>query len=90
MQRITADVAIVGAGPAGLAAAVALSQAGAAVALIGAAANDNRTTALLASSVTALETLGVWPHCRDQAAPLKVMRIVDATLTFLSMNGGAT
>lgn len=79
MERISADVAVVGAGPAGLATAVALAQAGASVALIGTAASDNRTTALLAASVTALETLGVWQRCRDKAAPLKVMRIVDAT-----------
>jgi 2-octaprenyl-6-methoxyphenol hydroxylase len=30
-------------------------------------------------SVTALEALGVWPRCRDHAAPLRVMRIVDDT-----------
>src|SRR5262249_45690691 len=40
---------------------------------------DNRTTALLAGSVTALETLGVWNRCSGDAAPLRVMRIVDAT-----------
>ena len=40
---------------------------------------DNRTTALLAGSVTALETLGVWDLCAAQAAPLKIMRIVDDT-----------
>jgi len=40
---------------------------------------DNRTTALLADSVTALDTLGVWSLCRAKAAPLKVMRIVDDT-----------
>jgi 2-octaprenyl-6-methoxyphenol hydroxylase len=40
---------------------------------------DNRTTALLAGSVTALTTLGVWELCRAQAAPLRVMRIVDDT-----------
>src|SRR6185295_7698219 len=40
---------------------------------------DNRTTALLAGSVTALSTLGVWQLCAAQAAPLKVMRIVDDT-----------
>lgn len=79
MERISTDIAIVGAGLAGLATAVALSAAGMSVTLIGVAANDNRTTALLASSVTALDTLGVWQHCRDKAAPLKVMRIVDAT-----------
>jgi 2-octaprenyl-6-methoxyphenol hydroxylase len=73
------DVAIVGAGPAGLTAAIALAAAGVGVTLIGRASGDGRTTALLASSVTALETLGIWPRCRDSAAPLKIMRIVDDT-----------
>jgi 2-octaprenyl-6-methoxyphenol hydroxylase len=40
---------------------------------------DQRTTALLASSVTALVTLGVWSLCEAHAAPLRVMRIVDDT-----------
>ncbi|HZP77020.1 MAG TPA: UbiH/UbiF family hydroxylase [Pseudolabrys sp.] len=76
-----ADVIVVGRGPAGLTAAVALASAGVETTLIGKrpAAADNRTTALLAGSVTALETLGVWDACRAQAAALKVMRIVDDT-----------
>ncbi len=75
----TVDVVVVGAGPAGLTAAIALASAGAATVLAGAsaAAQDHRTTALLASSVAALEALEVWPLCRAQAAPLKVMRIAD-------------
>src|SRR6202034_1793531 len=40
---------------------------------------DNRTTALLASSVAALEVLGGWEACRAHAAPLRVMRIADDT-----------
>src|SRR6185436_8178461 len=40
---------------------------------------DHRTSALLAGSVAALVTLGVWQACAAQAAPLRVMRIVDAT-----------
>ncbi|MBO0752102.1 MAG: UbiH/UbiF family hydroxylase, partial [Bradyrhizobiaceae bacterium] len=40
---------------------------------------DNRTTALMRPSVAALERLGAWPRCRDHAAPLRVMRIVDDT-----------
>ncbi|MGZ5802662.1 MAG: UbiH/UbiF family hydroxylase [Xanthobacteraceae bacterium] len=79
MERITAEIAVIGAGPAGLAAAVALAASGASVALIGKPASDTRTTALLASSVTALETLGVWQLCHPHAAPLQVMRIVDDT-----------
>jgi 2-octaprenyl-6-methoxyphenol hydroxylase len=78
--RLSAEVAIVGGGPAGLTAAVALAEAEVETALISRpAADDHRTTALLADSVTALGTLDVWARCRDQAAPLKVMRIVDDT-----------
>ncbi len=72
---------VVGGGPAGLTAAIALAAGGIATVLVGKppARADNRTTALLGGSVTALETLGVWPLCAAQAAPLKVMRIVDDT-----------
>ena len=42
-------------------------------------AADHRTTALLAGSVTALDMLGVWEHCRPHAALLTVMRIIDDT-----------
>ena len=75
------EVAIVGGGPVGLTAAIALAGAGVETALVArpAGAPDNRTTALLASSVTALDTLGVWQHCRNDAAPLRVMRIIDDT-----------
>ncbi|MBI1205311.1 MAG: UbiH/UbiF family hydroxylase [Rhodopseudomonas sp.] len=72
---------VVGGGPAGLTAAIALAQGGIATILAGKrpAKADNRTTALLGGSVTALETLGVWELCAARSAPLKVMRIVDDT-----------
>ena len=72
---------VVGGGPAGLTAAITLAGAGLATVLVGKrpARPDNRTTALFAGSVTALETLGVWPLCVAQAAPMRVMRIVDDT-----------
>jgi len=79
VTQSSTDIAVIGAGPAGLTAAVALAAAGAAVTLIGPAAGDNRTTALLAASVTALDTLEVWKRCADRAAPLRIMRIVDGT-----------
>jgi 2-octaprenyl-6-methoxyphenol hydroxylase len=81
MSGKSVEVAIVGGGPVGLTAAIALAGAGVETALVArpAGAPDNRTTALLASSVTALDTLGVWQHCRDAAAPLRVMRIIDDT-----------
>src|ERR1700676_4630409 len=81
MTGKSAEVVVVGGGPAGLTAAIALAGAGVETALVAkpSGAPDNRTTALLASSVTALDTLGVWQHCRDDAAPLRVMRIIDDT-----------
>jgi len=71
---------VIGGGPAGLTAAIALA-AGIETVLVGKrpAAADNRTTALLAGSVSALAALGVWERCADNAAPLRVMRIVDDT-----------
>src|SRR6187551_804817 len=72
---------VVGRGPAGLTAAIALAGAGVETVLAGMrpGKTDNRTTALLAGSVTALTTLGVWELCAAEAAPLKVMRLVDDT-----------
>jgi 2-octaprenyl-6-methoxyphenol hydroxylase len=81
IRRDSFPVVVVGRGPAGLTAAIALAECGIPTALVGNPTNkaDNRTTALLAGSVTALEMLGVWSICAAQAAPLKVMRIVDDT-----------
>jgi 2-octaprenyl-6-methoxyphenol hydroxylase len=75
------EAMVVGGGPAGLTAATALAQAGVPTALIAGRPRptDNRTTALLVGSVTALRTLGVWHRCQANAAPLRVMRIVDDT-----------
>jgi 2-octaprenyl-6-methoxyphenol hydroxylase len=75
------ETIVVGGGPAGLTAAIALAAGGLATALIAKrpARPDNRTTALLGGSITALETLGVWERCAAQSAPLKTMRIVDDT-----------
>src|SRR6266516_3790542 len=78
--EVTAEVAIVGAGPAGLVSAIALAAAGVDTLLIASPAQmDHRTTALLAGSVAALDTLGVWEGCLPHAAPLKKLRIIDDT-----------
>jgi 2-octaprenyl-6-methoxyphenol hydroxylase len=73
--------AVSGGGPAGLIAALALVHYGVPTSLVARRPTriDNRTTALLAGSVAALEALGVWEACRAHAAPLRVMRIVDDT-----------
>ncbi len=75
------DVAVIGGGPAGLAAAIALAETGANIALIARRApyGDNRTTALLGGSIDFLRQLDVWRRCEDKAAPLQVMRLVDDT-----------
>ncbi|MEZ5809305.1 MAG: UbiH/UbiF family hydroxylase [Zhengella sp.] len=74
------DIVIVGAGPAGMAAALALSQSGWRVSLAGPPANpdDRRTTAVMMPGVDFLARLGVDVRGED-AAPLRTMRIVDAT-----------
>jgi 2-octaprenyl-6-methoxyphenol hydroxylase len=98
----TTPVAVIGGGPAGLVAALALAHVGVPAVLVAPGPSrdparpseeacgtpavpgtsthvDNRTTALMRPSVTALEALGVWLRCRDHAAPLQMMRIVDDT-----------
>ena len=84
MERKKVDVAVIGGGPAGLTAAIALASAGIETALVSKAPPaDNRTTALLSSSVAALDALGVWPLCAAQAAPLTAIRIIDDTSRLL-------
>jgi 2-octaprenyl-6-methoxyphenol hydroxylase len=75
------DVVVIGGGPAGLTAAIALAESGAKTALLARLAPyaDNRTTALLGASTDLLERLGVWQRCRDHAAALQTMRLVDDT-----------
>jgi 2-octaprenyl-6-methoxyphenol hydroxylase len=83
-ESITAEVAVVGGGPTGLFSAIALASAGVETVLIAPQArHDHRTTALLAGSVTALATLGVWSACLPHAAPLVTMRIIDDTRRLL-------
>ena len=77
----TLQAVVVGGGPAGLTAAIILAAGGLSTVLVGKrpARPDTRTTALFAGSIAALTTLGVWPHCEPQAAPMRAMRIVDDT-----------
>jgi 2-octaprenyl-6-methoxyphenol hydroxylase len=83
-KAFSAEVAVVGGGPAGLVAALALAATGAATLLIAPSPPaDRRTTALLDGSVQVLKALGVWPALAGEAAPLKRLRLVDATQRIL-------
>ena len=75
---------VVGSGPAGLTAALALATVGAEVRLVGPPAQpeqtgDTRTAALFTSSIALLDNLGVWAGVEQVSAPLRAIRIVDDT-----------
>lgn len=74
-------VAVLGAGPAGLAAALALACSGVEVTLIGPPETvrppDRRTTALLGASITFLENIGAWTHMAGDSTALAGIRLVD-------------
>lgn len=82
------DVIVAGAGPAGLAAACLLAQAGANVALVAPGVEAppqtsdaiRRTVALMQPAIRLLETIGVWTNeLKCNSAPLETLRLVDDT-----------
>ena len=79
------DVIVIGAGPAGLAAALALARLGLDIALFAPIPpkGDARTTALLGGSIDLMINLGVWSGLTDHAEPLSAIRIVDDRGSFL-------
>lgn len=81
MSETKVDIAVVGAGPVGLAAGIALLNCGYSVAVIGPSGqqSDERTSALLAGSIAFLEQIAVWQALAQSAAPLRTLRIIDAT-----------
>jgi 2-octaprenyl-6-methoxyphenol hydroxylase len=80
MKTLSFEAVVVGGGPAGLAAALALAGAGRATALIDAAAEAlppaGRTTAVMTPQAQFLRTLGAWPDVAEEA-PLRGLRIVN-------------
>lgn len=77
------DILVAGGGIAGLTAAARLATLGKQVTLVdpapaGGAEPDLRTTALLQPSIRTLEAAGAWDGMLADAAPLRIMRLVDA------------
>ncbi len=76
------DVLVVGTGPAGLVAALAMAQAGLATIVVGPAmdpARDTRTTALFTGSVALLHNLGLGPALVPSMVPMTGLRLIDDT-----------
>ena len=81
------DICVIGGGPAGLAAALAVASSGANVTVLAPAMGDpgapnrrpadTRTTAILGDGLTLLRNLGVWDDLAAVSAPLTGIRIVD-------------
>ncbi len=78
---VSKRILVAGTGPAGLIGALAIARLGIDVVLVGprAGQDDGRTTALMRPALKLLEDIGVLAGLAYKAAPLKVMRIVDAT-----------
>lgn len=86
-SKDTCDILISGGGIAGLTAAAAFGHAGFSVICVDptppvterdAEGSDLRTTAFLQPAQVLLEQCGLWARLSDHAAPLQIMRIVDA------------
>lgn len=79
------DIAVIGAGPAGQIAAIAMARGGRRVVLVGPEPDgtDRRTTALMDQSIAMMERFGLWQDLKPKAAPLSVMQIIDGTKRLL-------
>lgn len=79
-------IAVVGAGPVGMLAALSLANKGYPVSLIGpssADANEFRTTALMMPAIHTLQKLHVWDTIKHYSATLSSIRIIDVTSKFV-------
>ena len=87
MAKLATDILISGGGIAGLSAAAAFGSAGFSVICVDptppvtdadADGADLRTTAILQPSLPVLQAAGLWERLALHAAPLQIMRIIDA------------
>ena len=80
-----ADVIVVGAGPAGLSAALGCLKAGLSPAVVDTSqsasnyASKGRSAALFNKTIAFLDHLGVWDGCKAHAEPLKTLQFIDDT-----------
>ncbi len=76
-----ADIIVIGAGAAGLSAAIALAKAGFSVVAAGSLEQRGvgRTVALFEASLRFYDALGLWPQLANQAAKIETIRMLDAT-----------
>ncbi len=96
------DIAVIGGGPNGLAAALAFWRAGFSTRIFGPRPEatgpraDMRQTALIGASVELLKRIGIWEACLPHAAPITSVTIIDQTrrllrapdVTFTASEGG--
>ncbi|GAA5107035.1 UbiH/UbiF family hydroxylase [Bartonella jaculi] len=75
------DIAIIGAGPVGMLAALSLAHKGYSVFLIGPSAHTDelRTTALMMPAIRTLQKLNIWNVLKLHSAALSFIRIIDIT-----------
>ncbi|MCZ2204269.1 UbiH/UbiF family hydroxylase [Bartonella sp. A05] len=75
------NIAVIGAGPVGMLAALSLAHRGYSVALIGPStyADELRTTALMMPAIHMLQELHIWNTIKNRAAALSLIRIIDVT-----------
>ncbi|MCF6271797.1 MAG: UbiH/UbiF family hydroxylase [Rhodobacteraceae bacterium] len=87
MMRLPCDILIAGGGIAGLSAACAFASAGFETICVDPVppitdsttkGADLRSTAFLLPSIELLGEIGLWSHLEPEAAPLSIMRILDA------------
>jgi 2-octaprenyl-6-methoxyphenol hydroxylase len=82
-KGVSTNLAVIGAGPAGLVAALALVRVGLTVTIVAPRptaamlAADTRTFAALGGSVDLFRSLGVWEQLEPHTAPLRGIRLID-------------